>query len=146
MDCQNYKIFTTERAHKHLHIHTENTPLIHSHKHEHVTTKSHHHVHQKPIKQSSFASFSIGFLHGLAGIAHFLLFLPVLGFEQQSDAVWYVVGFGIGIILAMTIFAFVIGKVASLAGNGHNELFFKGVRLAGGLFAFVIGIYWMLAN
>lgn len=141
-----YKIFTDEKAHKHLHIHSENSPIIHTHEHEHTTGESHRHVHQKPLKQSNFTSFSIGFLHGLAGIAHFLLFLPVLGFEQRSDAITYVVGFGIGIVLAMTVFAFVIGKVASLAGNGHNELFFKGVRLAGGLFAIVIGIYWIIST
>lgn len=141
-----YKIFRKDKNHKHLHIHSEGAPIIHSHKHEHSHEKSHHHVHGKTIKQSNFASFSIGFLHGLAGIAHFLLFIPVLGFEEQSDAVLYVVGFGIGIVVAMTVFAFVIGKIASFAKNGHNELFFKGIRFAGGLFAVVIGIYWFFSN
>ena len=141
-----YKIFNSNHEHKHLHIHSVNKPIIHSHKHQHEIKKNHEHSHSKDLKQSHFASFSIGFLHGLAGIAHFLLFLPVLGFEKQIDSMLYVIGFCIGIIIAMTAFAFVIGKVASLSKNGHNPIFFKGIRLAGGLFAIVIGFYWLFTN
>jgi len=140
-----YKIFKKNNVHKHLHVHSENAPIIHKHEHEHAHENSHRHIHVKTLKQSNFASFSIGFLHGLAGIAHFLLFIPVLGFEKQTDSILYVSGFGIGILLAMTIFAFVIGKISSLAKNGHNEMFFKGIRFAGGLFAIVIGIYWIFS-
>ncbi len=141
-----YKIFKKDKNHKHLHVHSESSPIIHSHKHEHSHEKSHHHVHDKTLKQSNYASFSIGFLHGLAGIAHFLLFIPVLSFDEKFDAVLYVIGFGIGIIVAMTVFAFVIGKISSFAKNEHNELFFKGIRFAGGLFAIVIGIYWIFST
>lgn len=139
-----YKIFKKDKNHKHLHVHSENSPIIHAHKHEHSHEKSHHHTHDKTIKQSNYASFSIGALHGLAGVAHFLLFLPVLGFGERSEAVLYIVGFGLGTLLAMTAFAFVIGKISSYAKDEHNDVFFKGIRLAGGLFAIVIGIYWML--
>jgi len=141
-----YKIFKKDKHHKHLHVHSENSPIIHSHKHEHSHEKSHQHVHGKTIKQSNYASFSVGFLHGLAGIAHFLLFIPVLSFKEQSDSVLYVVGFGLGIVVAMTVFAFVIGKISSFAKNEHNDVFFKGIRMAGGLFALVIGIYWIFSN
>ncbi len=138
-----YKIFKKDKNHKHLHVHSENSPIIHAHKHEHSHEKSHHHTHDKTIKQSNYASFSIGALHGLAGIAHFLLFLPVLGFDERSEAILYIVGFGLGTLLAMTAFAFVIGKISSYTKDEHNDVFFKGIRLAGGLFAIVIGIYWM---
>jgi ABC-type nickel/cobalt efflux system permease component RcnA len=141
-----YRIFKQDKSHKHLHIHSENSPVIHTHKHEHLHVKTHHHVHDKTIKQSEFGSLSIGFLHGLAGIAHFLLFIPVLSFDTQTDSTLYIAGFGVGIILAMTSFAFVIGKISSITKNGHNEIFFKGIRLAGGLFAIIIGVYWMFSN
>lgn len=141
-----YKIFKAESIHKHLHVHSENEPVIHKHPHEHVHEITHQHSHPKKLNQSNFASFSIGFLHGLAGIAHFLLFIPVLGFETRTDSLLYVGGFGIGILVAMTAYAFVIGKIASVSKNGHNEAFFKGIRLAGGLFAIAIGIYWLLGN
>jgi len=139
-----YRVFKQHKEHKHLHIHVENSPLIHKHEHSHVGQTSHGHVHSKVVKQSSFTSYSIGFLHGLAGISHFLLFLPVLGFKNQFDAISYVLGFGAGIILAMMAFAFVVGKISSFAKNGHNQLFFNGVRVTGGVFAIVIGVYWLL--
>ena len=141
-----YKIFKENKKHQHLHIHSENSPVIHSHRHDHSHEKSHHHVHSKTLKQSNLASLSIGFLHGLAGIAHFLLFIPVLSFDTQTDSILYVVGFGVGIVLAMTVFAFVMGQISSKLKNGHNEVFFKGIRLAGGLFAILIGVYWMFSN
>lgn len=138
-----YKIFKETNKHKHLHIHSDNAPVIHKHEHKHVQEKTHHHQHKKVSKQSHFASFSIGFLHGLAGIAHFLLFLPVLAFEKQIDSILYVVGFAIGIPLAMISYAFVIGKLSSFAKNEHNDVFFEGIRMAGGLFAILIGMYWI---
>lgn len=141
-----YKIFKTESVHKHLHVHSENAPVIHKHPHEHVHELTHQHSHPKKLNQSNFASFSIGFLHGLAGIAHFLLFIPVLGFDTLTSSLLYIGGFGIGILVAMTAYAFVIGKIASVSKNGHNEAFFKGIRLAGGLFAIAIGIYWLLST
>lgn len=138
-----YKIFRKKKAHKHLHVHSEHSPMIHSHEHDHSHERSHRHVHPKSMKQSNKASFSIGILHGVAGIAHFLLFLPILGFEETSDSVTYIIGFGLGIVVAMVSFAFVLGNVAALSKNGHNDVFFKGIRLAGGLFAIIVGIYWM---
>jgi ABC-type nickel/cobalt efflux system permease component RcnA len=138
-----YKIFKAEKHHKHLHIHSENSPLIHSHKHQHDNQKYHNHIHTNEVKQSTIASFSIGFMHGLAGISHFILFLPVLSFKNQFDSILYVTGFGMGVVLAMTLFTLVIGKINSLSMNGHNELLFKGIRLAGGTFAIIIGLYWI---
>ncbi|NDV44678.1 sulfite exporter TauE/SafE family protein [Flagellimonas sediminis] len=141
-----YRIFKKRRHHKHLHVHTEHTPVIHSHEHKHEHNPTHHHQHSDSLKQNNFASFSIGILHGLAGISHFLLFLPVLGFETQSDSIAYITGFAIGILVAMITFAFVIGKVSSVVKNGHNEIFFNGIRFAGGLFALVIGFYWIFST
>jgi ABC-type nickel/cobalt efflux system permease component RcnA len=141
-----YKLFKEDKSHKHLHIHSENAPVIHTHSHQHEQENTHRHVHHKNLKQSNFASFSIGFLHGLAGIAHFLLFIPVVSFTTKYDSIIYIIGFGIGIIAAMIAYAFVIGKISSFSKNGHNEVFFKGIRLAGGLFAIIIGLYWMLST
>ena len=138
-----FKIFRKKKNHKHLHLHTENNPVIHSHEHYHEKEKTHKHSHYKYLKQNNFASFSIGILHGFAGIAHFLLFLPVFAFNNRYDSLSYVLGFGMGILVAMTTYAFIIGKLSSINKNAHNEVFFNGIRLAGGMFAIVIGVYWM---
>jgi len=141
-----YKIFRINKKHKHLHIHVENSPIIHKHEHRHHHDNMHHHDHSETIKQNNLASFSIGILHGFAGIAHFLLFLPILSFDTQSDSVFYIVGFAMGILIAMIAYAFTIGKISSIAKNGHYDVFFKGISLAGGLFAIIIGIYWLMGN
>jgi len=54
---------------------------------------AHHHTHKKVVEQNVISSFGIGFLHGLAGVAHFLLLLPVLWFENQLDGIQYIIGF-----------------------------------------------------
>ena len=139
------KIFKAEKKHKHTHIHAQNNPIIHKHPHKHTAEKVHTHSHPN-LKQGNIASLSVGFVHGLAGVAHFLLFLPVIGFTSMLDSSKYIIGFGIGTLIAMISFAMVVGKVADFSKQDHNETFFKGIRLAGGLFAFIIGIYWVIAN
>lgn len=168
-----YKIFKEEKQHKHTHVHAEGYPMIHEHPHSHdevgsIMVKNPHfrsevtftipkrpHIHQAEIshthsnaklKQGMIASLSVGFIHGLAGVAHFLLFLPVIGFTSKLDSTKYIVGFGIGTLLAMISFAFVIGSFASFSKQNHTATFFKGIRMAGGLLAFFIGIYWIVAN
>ena len=138
-----YQIFTKKSNHKHLHVHSNNSPVIHTHSHQHAHEKNHQHTHGNKIKHSYFTSFSVGVLHGLAGVAHFILFIPILGFTSIIAASEYIIGFAIGTVLAMTIYALVVGKIASLAKKEHNEDFLKGIRLAGGLFAIIIGIYWI---
>ena len=139
-----FKIFTEQKKHKHVHVHTENDPIIHEHSHDHSHNVSHHHTHKAKNKQSTIASLGIGLLHGLAGVAHFLLFLPVIGFESELDSVFYIGGFAIGTVIAMVSFAFVVGKVSSFSRTSHNPSFFNGIRLAGGLIAVFVGIYWSL--
>jgi ABC-type nickel/cobalt efflux system permease component RcnA len=141
-----YKILRQKKVHKHLHVHAEKETVIHTHKHEHGTRNSHHHTHQAETRQSTFAAFGIGIVHGLAGIVHFLLFLPVLTFETWTESAYYIVGFSIGIVFAMTAYALVVGRISSLSRGGHNETFFKGVRFTAGLFAIIIGVYWFLSG
>lgn len=140
-----FKIFKEEKKHKHTHVHSKGNPIIHEHQHKHTSEKVHTHSHPN-LKQGNIASLSFGFIHGLAGVAHFLLFLPVIGFSSKLDSVKYIIGFGIGTLIAMMAFAMVIGKVAAYSKQDHNETFFKGIRLAGGLFALIIGVYWIFAN
>jgi len=139
------KIFRAEKQHKHLHVHSNGNAVIHKHSHLHQKEQLHNHKHQN-LKQGIVASTSVGFVHGLAGVAHFLLFLPVIGFSSSFDSVKYIIGFAIGTLLAMIAFAMVVGSISTFSKQDHNETFFKGIRLAGGLFAFVIGVYWVVAN
>lgn len=138
-----YQIFHKKIKHQHLHVHSGNTPVIHTHSHQHTKKNGHQHTHQNKIKHTYITSFSVGVLHGLAGIAHFILFIPILGLTTNLAGIQYIIGFAIGTVLAMTVYALVIGNITALAKKEHNEDFLKGIRLAGGLFAIVIGVYWI---
>ena len=98
------------------------------------------------LKQGAIASLSFGFVHGLAGVAHFILFLPVIGFSSRLESVKYIIGFGIGTLVAMISFATVIGRMSTFSKQDHNDTFFKGIRLASALFAIIIGAYWLFVN
>tara|TARA_R110002051_G_scaffold313263_3_gene389205 strand:+ start:1110 stop:1886 length:777 start_codon:yes stop_codon:yes gene_type:complete len=139
-----FSIFYKNKNHKHPHVHNEEEPYIHVHEHNHESNKlEHNHAHKKKLKQNLWSSFGIGVLHGLAGIAHFILLLPVLGFENQLDSIQYIIGFGVGTVLAMTIYTFLLGKISSYSKAQNNKSIFKSVRVLGGVFAIVIGIYWI---
>ena len=138
-----YAIFRKKKKHEHLHIHEDGeVPIIHKHEHRHHNGNGHKHQLDISQGQSNRAAFFIGVLHGLAGVAHFLLFLPILGFSNQGEAIGYIVGFAAGTVLAMTAFATVVGKIATAAVSQQSEFFYNGIRLAGGLFAIIIGLYW----
>lgn len=139
-----FSIFYNSKNHKHPHVHDGEEPYIHVHEHEHKTNQlEHSHTHAKKVKQNQWSSFGIGVLHGLAGIAHFILLLPVLGFENQFDSIQYIIGFGFGTVLAMTIYTFLLGQLAKYSKEQNNKSLFKTIRLSGGIFAIVIGIYWI---
>lgn len=138
-----YKIFKVDKTHNHTHVHAEDRPFIHSHKHDHHHHKKHKHSHAKAVNQNILSSFGIGIVHGLAGVAHFLLLLPVLSFNSRFEGVQYILGFGIGTVLAMTTFAFILERLTGFSKQKYNNSFFTGVRFAGGLFAIVIGVYWL---
>lgn len=146
------KIFIMDRKiHKHLHIHTkEDNVLIHEHHHHHYGDKgqrTHEHNHKKQsVKQGDITTFFVGLVHGLAGIAHFLLFLPVIGFTSKAESLQYIVGFGVGTLLAMISFTFIMGKIASFSQRDFNPSFFQGIRIASAVVAIVFGVYWFVAN
>lgn len=105
-----------------------------------VYRKPHAHVHPKKEKYHIY-SLAIGFLHGLAGIAHFILLLPVLGFENRSQSVLYIIGFGIGTVAAMSIYALIVGKASQLTKRNGSLFWSEGIRLTSGFFALVTGFY-----
>lgn len=139
-----FRIFFKGKEHRHPHIHGGEKPYIHMHDHNHGDgLLRHEHAHSKAIQQNSWSSFIIGILHGLAGIAHFILLLPVLGFENRWEGSLYIMGFAAGTVLTMVAYAFILGWLSKGSEKLQNPTAFQGIRIVAGLFAIIVGFYWL---
>lgn len=100
---------------------------------------------KKPIPQpyQPIYSYGIGVIHGFAGIAHFVLLFPVLGFETKIESGFYIIGFALGTILAMVLYSLFLGNLSKLLTTTNSPNFEKVIKISGALFAIIVGIYWM---
>lgn len=89
------------------------------------------------------ASFMMGTLHGLAGSSHLFGVLPALALPTQAAALSYLGGFGVGAVVAMTVFAAAVGMLAARAGR-HGKHAFQTMLYACSLSAFLIGGVWLI--
>ena len=129
---------TKKFTYPHTHTHDNDT-------YTHIHKTGGKHDHNQVKKHNAVLSFFIGIVHGFAGISHFILMLPVLGYKSAADSVKYMLGFSLGIISAMIIYTLVIEKIADSTQKSHGIKIFW-LQYAGAFFAFVIGIYWILVN
>jgi len=126
------------RSRLHYHQHTHDG-LEHSHFHL-------HHSGEKPHRQGahrhSHVPMGIGLIHGLAGSSHLLGILPALLLSTRAASVAYVIGFGIGSIVAMSGFSWLLGAVAVKLGAKSARIY---NRLAMGFaaLAVVVGFAWL---
>lgn len=126
---------------------------IHSHLHEHGGVRHVHvHVHSSvsgarhPVTHHhSHSALGIGVLHGLAGTAHLLGVLPALLLPTRLEAFVYVVFFGLGSIVAMTAFSWIVGLVVGrFRGLGNRA--FRWLLASCFLGTLVVGVYWCYAS
>jgi ABC-type nickel/cobalt efflux system permease component RcnA len=114
--------------HKHVHLHGANTA------HRPVEQKTHVHTH---------TAFAVGTLHGLAGSSHFLGVLPALAFPTRQEAYSYLGAFGVGTILAMILFASVVGMISrGFAGRGLQA--YRYLMYSCSVAAMGVGVYWLV--
>jgi len=103
----------------------------------------HNHNHLKKVKRPYIITATgIGLIHGLAGISHLLSILPTLALPTKVDAVIYLIGFALGTLLTMTGYAYIIGYSSHKSTYGKSPKAYRNIKLAGGLFALIIGFYW----
>jgi len=142
-----YRIKNKQASHKHPHFHDKNGvgSIIHIHGHEHAH-QDHVHTHNKTIKQNSFTALIVGVIHGFAGIAHFVLLLPVLGFQSNFESLQYIIGFAIGILVAMIVYTLLLGKFNNKHPENYTKPLYVNLQFWGGLIAVAVGIYWIIIN
>lgn len=133
---------------RHFHIHVNDNSYIHSHEgaiEKHIDHPSENKS-KKRILTNNGSAFYVGTIHGFAGIAHFILFLPILGFSSTVEIVSYIIGFAIGTLIAMIAYAMILGKISVFFHMSGNKKAFTYLRITSGVLAIVIGIYWMFSG
>jgi ABC-type nickel/cobalt efflux system permease component RcnA len=148
------KVFVKKEVGKHSHPHfhkIENTgDYIHIHKHTHGEAHSHSeagahsHSHPKSHQQNIKAALGVGIFHGLAGVSHLIAVLPTLALPSKKDAALYLGGFGAGTIIAMVVFAAILGAISGKTSSSGRPKIYNMMRIAGGLVAIGIGIWWIV--
>ncbi len=116
------------QQHAHVHSHQSIKPVeIH-------TNTNHHHTH--------IAAF-IGVLHGFAGTSHIFGIVPALAFSTRQESILYLVFFGIGTVIAMTLFSSVIGFFAIRFADRVADLH-KKLLVVSGSVAVLVGFVWII--
>jgi hydrogenase/urease accessory protein HupE len=103
------------------------------------------HVHddEQRKKRPGRAAVMIGSLHGLAGSSHLLGLLPALALPSRWASVAYVVGFGLGAVVGMTIFSSTFGLIAHRI-TSRGQLAYQALLASFSAAAIVVGGYWLL--
>jgi ABC-type nickel/cobalt efflux system permease component RcnA len=106
------------------HEHGDSTGVVHSHPHAHGADHAHEHAHVHPSKLLSALGWRsgwpagraavVGAVHGLAGSAPVALLL-LATLRSTASAVAYLLIFGIGTIIGMTVLTAVMAYPVSLA-------------------------------
>jgi len=128
----------TKKIHAHTHDHNN---IEHTHFHFHAN------VHKKEIEKTHnhfHAAFGVGIMHGLAGTSHIFGILPALAFASQTDAVLYLISFGVGTILSMVIFSTFLGFISQKIELRGTEIY-KKMLIGFSTASLVIGVYWIFA-
>lgn len=124
---------------------------IHAHEHEHDGDRHvhlHAHTHNIPHEQSAahvhtHAALGIGILHGLAGSSHFVGVLTALAFPTNAQAVAYLIAFGLGTILSMATFSWLMGMLSSRWAGGSAKIY-RGLMTICAVSAMAVGCFWLV--
>ena len=121
-------------GHAHLHVHRSAPPHGHTHGHAHAAAHPHEHG----------GITLVGLLHGLAGTTGVVALVPVTMVDRVSLGLGYLTAFGIGVTLAMTLFALASAAVMRRATAGSLAWGRRVVTLVG-LGGVVVGLWWIAA-
>jgi ABC-type nickel/cobalt efflux system permease component RcnA len=104
------------RLHSHVH---EHDGTRHAHLHAHVASDPApgRHAGNEELHRHRHTAFFAGTLHGVAGTAHVLGVLPALALPGWSASAGYLAAFAVGTVLAMGVFALLLGASSSAASD-----------------------------
>jgi ABC-type nickel/cobalt efflux system permease component RcnA len=121
-------------GHAHLHLHGGGAP----HAHSHGAAASAHEPHEHG------GITLVGLLHGLAGTTGVVALVPVTMMDRVGLGLGYLTCFGVGVTLAMMVFALAAAVVMRRATAGSLVWGRRTVRLVG-FSGMGVGAWWLLA-
>lgn len=148
-------------GHAHVHVHDAGAdahPHEHAHGHAHVHAQGqahhaapalqHHHHHDDPRPHAHAGHEHegitlVGLMHGLAGTSAVVALVPVTMLQSLPVGFGYLVMFGVGVTVAMTIFAMVAAYAMRQAAERSLAWGRRAARLVGSA-GIVVGAWWVL--
>ena len=117
---------------------------LHQHEHQHGAVEHKHfhkhsfkHQHQHNLDQKTITL--IGVLTGLGGTASVMLFGPVLLAPNLAWAILFISVYGIGVILSMSIYGFLLTKFYGVLEK--STAIMKIVKGVTGVFSIMVGVF-----
>lgn len=120
----------------HLHLHTHRPPGHDSPDHPH-----HHHHHRHPHERGHGITL-VGLAHGLAGTSAVVALVPVTMVDRVTVGLGYLVAFGLGVTVAMTLFASISAVAMKQAAERSLALGRRITSLVGGA-GILTGVFWV---
>ena len=100
-------------------------------------------LNQQPQTVGVVSTLGTGILHGCSGSGHLLGVMPALAMPSWTVATTYLVMFGVGTMLAMSIFTSVVGELSSQMSDRLDDPRTPGrLAFASSLFALCMGTLW----
>jgi len=96
-----------------------------------------------PSAQGVVSTLATGILHGCSGSGHLLGVMPALTMPSWRIATTYLVSFGLGTTMAMSVFTSVVGELSSRMSETLDDPRTPGrLALASSIFALFMGTLW----
>lgn len=129
-----------QNVHAHVHEH-------HGQRHIHMHVHHEHARHDAPLTHDghTHAAFAIGTLHGLAGSSHVLGILPMLALPTKTQAITYLLAFGVGTIAAMATFSSGMGWLTTRFADNSVKIY-RGLMGTCAVAAMVVGCIWFVGG
>lgn len=128
-----------ERIHFHLHQHPNEPPHFHAHAHRtkesHVAAMAHRHDHPTGFP---YRALLVGLMHGMAGSAA-LIVLTLQTVISPSEAISYILMFGLGSTLGMGLFSLVMAIPFWYSATSLSWLH-QGIQACVGISTAILGL------
>lgn len=119
----------------HAHLHLHGAPHPHGHPHHDGHAAAHPHDHG--------GITLVGLLHGLAGTTGVVALVPVTMMDHMGLGLGYLTAFGVGVTVAMTLFALAAAAVMRRATRASLAWGRRAVGLVGTA-GIAVGLWWLV--